>query len=218
MKSDAAIQKDVIDELHWEPKTAAAEIAVGVKGGVVTLAGKVESYAQKVAAEHAAERVSGLRALADDLEIRIPAARTKTDTEIAHAALDALHWDVEVPDERLTLKVENGWIWLEGDVEWQFQRAAAERDVQYLTGVRGVTNLIGLKPTHASSVEVGQKIKDALRRNAEHDADRIVVETHGGRVTLKGSVRSRAERQDAERAAWAAPGVTEVDDRIRIGE
>jgi osmotically-inducible protein OsmY len=216
MKTNNTLQKDVIDELRWEPKTKDAEIGVAVKDGVVTLSGIVQSYAQKYAAERAAERVSGVRAVADELMVTLPSTGQRTDTEIAHAALSALDWDIEVPDQHVKVRVDDGWVWLEGDVEWQYQKYAAERAVRYLTGVRGVTNQIVLKPKVASSFEVSQKIKDSLRRNAEQDAQHITVEAFDGRVTLKGTVRSWAERQDAERAAWSAPGVVEVDDLISI--
>jgi osmotically-inducible protein OsmY len=216
IKTDSQLQRDVIDELKWDPTVGAAEIGVASKDGVITLSGQVDSYAKKYAAERAAERVAGVKAIAEDLKVKVPSSFQRSDTDIAHAVVSALSWDIEVPDDRIKSKVENGWIWLEGDVEWQYQKTAAERAVRYLTGVHGVTNLITVKPKRVSPFEVGNKIKDALRRSAEMDANRITVQAAGGEVTLKGTVRSFAERVDAERAAWAAPGVTKVRDEILI--
>ena len=217
MRTDNKILEDVQDELKWEPSVRDAEIGVAVRGGVVTLSGYVRSYAEKYAAERAAERVSGVKAIADGLNVRLPNEWQRTDTDIAHAAVNALRWDIQVPDDKIKVAVSDGWITLEGKAEWQYQKSAAERAVRYLTGVKGVTNLIALEPKGVSTFEVSGKIKDALRRSAEMDADRITIEASDGRVTLKGSVRSWAERQDAERAAWNAPGVTYVDDRIAVG-
>lgn len=217
MKTDTQIREDVFAELKWDPSISESEIGVSAKDGVVTISGNVASFAQKLAAEHAAERVSGVRALADELKVKLPTSRERSDTEIAHAALNALKWDTEVPDTRVKVRVENGWLWLEGDLEWQFEKEAAVRAVRYLAGVKGVTNALRVKPTHVSPFEVGQKIKAALVRSASFDAGRIVVEAKNGKVTLRGTVRSWAELKDAEQAAWAAPGVTSVDDRIAIG-
>jgi osmotically-inducible protein OsmY len=216
MKTGAQLRADVQEELTWEPSIRESEIGVAVKDGVVTLTGFVGSYAQKFAAERAAERVSGVRAIADDLVVKLPTALARTDTEIAHAVVNALDWDIEVPTG-IVARVENGWVNLDGTVEWQYERSAADRAVRYLTGVKGVSNLIIVKPRLISTVDVSQRIRDALRRSAEMDASRITVEAHDGIVTLKGKVRSWSERTDAERAAWAAPGVSEVDDRIMIG-
>lgn len=216
MKTDLQVQKDVIDELHWDPSIRDSEIGVAAKDGVVTLSGSIDSYAEKCAAERAAERVSGVRAVAEDLVVRPLVGFARSDTDIAHAVTRALKWDVQVPDDKIQATIENGWITLTGSVEWKYQKDAAERAVRYLAGVKGVGNLISIKPAHASKFEVGTKIKDALRRAAERDADRITVEASNGRVTLKGTVRSFAERMDAERAAWSAPGVTAVEDRIAI--
>lgn len=216
MKTDTQIQKDVIDELRWDPSIRENEIAVSAKDGVVTLAGVVDSYAEKYAAERAAQRVSGVKAIADDLNVRLSMTAKRSDADIAHAAVTALKWNIQVPDDRIKVMVDDGFITLSGDVEWKYQHDAAERAVRYMTGVKGVSNLIKVKPSHASKFEVSAKIKDALRRNAERDADRITVETADGKVTLKGTVRSFAERMDAERAAWSAPGVSSVEDRIAI--
>lgn len=215
MKSDSQIQSDVVAELRWDPSASGAEIGVAVKGGVATLSGHVDSFAKKFAAIHAAERVSGVRAVADELKVMLPAELKKTDTEIAHAIVNALAWDIEVPNDKIVSRVDEGWVWLEGEVEWQYQRSAAERAVRFLTGVRGVTNTIRLKK-RAFAPEVRQRIVDALKRNAELDAGRISIETSDGVVTLRGSVRSWTEREDAERAAWAAPGVIKVDDQLAV--
>ena len=216
MKTDTQLHRDVADELAWEPSIRSPEIGIAVKDGVVTLSGSVESYAEKYAAERAAERVRGVKAVADDMLVKLPLTFKRSDTEIAHACVNALRWDIQVPDDKIKALVEEGWVTLEGEVEWQFQRQAAERAVRYLAGVRGVTNRVSVKPKAASSFEVSQKIKDALRRSAEEDAEKISVEAKDGRVVLKGKVRSYAERAEAERAAWAAPGVMVVDDRIAI--
>ena len=215
MKSDTQLHKDIVDELRWDPRVKEAEIAVSAKDGVVTLTGAVETYAQKYAAERVVERVAGVRAVADDLHVRIPGSFVRSDTDIAHAVVDALRWDTEVPDDKLTVKVESGWVTLKGEVPWQFQKSSAERAARYLAGVKGIANLITVKPA-VSPVEVKAKIEAALKRNAELDAKRITVETIDSKVILKGSVRSWAERNDAERAAWAAPGVKEVDDRLAV--
>lgn len=216
LKTDAQLQRDVIDELKWDPAIGDAEIGVAARDGVVTLSGQLDSYAKKYAAERAAERVAGVRALAEDLVVKVPTSFVRSDTEIAHAVVNALKWDIEVPDDRIQSKVENGWIWLEGDVQWQYQKTSAERAVRYLTGVKGVSNMITVKPTKVSTFEVSQKIKDALRRTAETDASRVTVQATDGEVMLSGTVRSFAERIDAERAAWAAPGVTKVRDELVV--
>ena len=216
MKSDSQVQRDVFEELRWDPRVRETEIGIAVKDGVVTLSGFVDSYAQRTAAEHAVERISGVKAIAEELQVRLPGTMKRNDTEIAHHALDAMAWDVEVPEDRFRVRVENGWVTLEGDADWQYQRQAAERAVRYLTGVKGVTNQIIIK-AHVSAYDVSERIKDALRRSAETDSKKIVVEAENGRVTLRGSVHSWADRADAERAAWGAPGVTEVDDRLTVG-
>lgn len=215
MKTDMQLHKDVIEELRWDPRVNEAEIGVAAKNGVVTLSGSVQTYAQKYAAERAVQRVAGVHGIADELSVRPSAAFLRNDTDIAHSAVNALEWDIEVPSDKITATVEAGWITLRGDVSWNFQKKAAERAVRYLVGVKGISNLIEVKPS-VSPVEVKTKIEAALKRNAELDAKLINIETSGAKVTLKGNVRSWAERIDAEHAAWAAPGVKEVDDRLVV--
>jgi osmotically-inducible protein OsmY len=215
MKSDLQLHKDVIDELRWDPRVSEAEIGVSVKGAVVTLSGSVETFAQKYAAERAVERVTGVRAVAEELHVRPTSTLQPDDTEIAHSAVKALSWNIEVPADKITVKVEGGWVTLKGEVHWNFQRLAAERAVRYLAGVKGLLNLVEVKPA-ASPTAVKSNIEAALKRNAELDAKRITVDAAGSKVTLKGNVRSWAERVDAENAAWAAPGVEEVDDRLVV--
>jgi osmotically-inducible protein OsmY len=176
----------------------------------------VQNHAQKLAAELASKRVGGVRALADDLKVKLLFSLERSDTDIAHAAVRALDWDTEVPDNAVTVTVNDGWLSLQGNVEWQYQKAAAERAVRYLSGVRGVINSIEIAPRGTSPEKVSDRIKDALKRTAEHDADRVKVSMSDGKVTLTGTVRSWTERSDAEMAAWSAPGVREVVDRILI--
>ena len=214
--TDLELKKSVESELNWEPSIHAAEIGVATKDGIITLTGRVQSYWEKLAAERAATRVSGVRAVVNELEIRLPYASERTDEDIARAALNALEWSISVPSERIKVKVSKGWITLEGNAEWQFQKSAAEKAVRYLTGVKGVSNLIEVKP-QVSKLVVKTAIEDALKRSAEVDANRIKVETDGDKVILRGTVRSWFEREEAERAAWAAPGVRSVDNRITIG-
>lgn len=215
MKSDTQLQKDVTDELRWEPSISEKEIAVVVKDGVVTLGGYVQSYAQKRAAEQAVARVAGVRAVAEDIQVKLPTSSQRSDTEIAHAVINALKWDTEVPDELIKAKVENGWVTLEGSVEFFYQRGAAERCVRFLNGVKGVTNLMSVK-RGATTTKVSQNIEAALKRRAETDADKIKVDTTDGRVTLRGSVHSWLELKEAENAAWATPGVWSVDDKLAV--
>jgi osmotically-inducible protein OsmY len=214
-RTDAELQRDVSDELRWDPQTRDTEIAVAVKDGVVTLAGFVNSWAQKYWAQRVAERVSGLHAIADELQVKLPGSSQKTDTELAHAVTNALRDDVLVPAEKIKARVDDGWVTLEGTVDWQFEREAAERAVRRLVGVKSVTNLIALRP-QPLPVDVQQRIKDALRRSAEIDAERIMVDVQGNKVILRGTTHSWAEMREAERAAWAVPGVTQVEDRLTI--
>jgi len=214
-RTDEQIQREVLAELKWEPRVVPNEIGVVVKDGVVTLTGWVDSYVKKWGAEEAAHRVRGVKAVANDIEVRLPGSAERTDADIAAAATRALEWDAMIPLEKLDVTVSKGWVTLSGEVEWYYQKQDAERVVRRLTGVRGVSNLITVKP-RMTALELKQKIEDALVRSAETDAERITVEVQGSKVILNGKVRAWAERDEAERVAWSAPGVTSVQNRITI--
>ena len=215
MRSDKDIEQDVKAELEWDPDLDASDIAVSVKNGVVTLAGFVKSYTDKYEAERATKRVAGVTGVANDLEVRMPAVDERPDPDIARDAVAALKSQLPISSENIKVVVKDGWVTLEGEAEWQYQRQTAENAVRRIKGVKGVSNTILLRP-HIEPTEVKRKIEEALRRSAEVDASRITVEANGSEVTLKGTVRSWIEREEAERAAWAAPGVTTVDDRIVV--
>ncbi len=209
------MRRDVLDELEWEPSIDARNTAGAVKDGVVTLTGQVSSYYQKWEAEKAAKRVAGVKAVANDIEVRLSTLSEKTDSDIAHAAVTALSSNVLVPADRIKATVENGWVTLEGDVDWNFEREAAEDSVRHLSGVKGATNLIAIKP-RAKPTDVKSKIEQELKRVVEQDAQDIQVKTTDGRVILDGKVHSWFEREEAERAAWEAPGVREVENLITV--
>ena len=203
-RTDEDIQRDVLAELKFEPRLKPNEISVIVRDGVVTLTGWVDSYLKRWTAEQAAHRVRGVKAVANDIDVRLPPSSERLDAEIA-AAVRALEWDADVPADKIRVTVSKGWVTLTGQVEWHYQKEEAERAVRRLWGVRGVTNLITVEPS-VTPQELKQKIERALVRSAKVDADRITVKMHGSTASLRGTVRSRAEREEAERAAWRPPG------------
>jgi osmotically-inducible protein OsmY len=212
-RTDQETQTDVLAELRWDHRVQANEIGVAVKDGVVTLTGTVDTFLKKWRAEEAARRVSGVVAVANDIAVRTIGERT--DTDIAAAAVYALRWNTSVPPEKIQVTVEKGWVTLKGEVEWQYQKEEVERVVRRLWGVKGVSNLVALKPL-ASPTDLKKKIEDALVRTAEVDSNNITVEVQGSKAILKGKVRSWAEKQEAERTTWLAPGITSVDNQIKV--
>ena len=221
MKTDTELQQDVMNELKWEPTIKAVEIGVGVTDGVVTLSGYVDTYVEKWAAERAAALVFGVKAVAEQLKVRLPDAFQRRDEDIAQAAVNTLEWNVWLTHmiDRIEVVVENGWITLSGDVDWRYQKDAAGDTVRNLLGVRGLSNNIAITPISPITVDaqdVKDKIESAFQRNALLDSRRITLETRGGKVILKGIVRNRAEKEQVERAAFAAPGVSEVESNIII--
>ena len=215
MKTDSQIKLDVQDELAWEPSIDETKIGVGVDHGVVTLSGEVDSYTKKLAAEKAAKSVSGVMAVAEDIEVKFASSLEKSDTEIAKAAVDALQWHSSVPNDTIMVKAENGWVYLSGEVNWSYQKNSAKNAVKDLTGVRGVSNSITIKQ-QAKPFEVKNKIKEAFERSAEIDARRINVTTDGHTVKLSGKVHSIQEKEDAEKAAFKAPGVHVVKNNLKV--
>jgi osmotically-inducible protein OsmY len=215
MRSDSEIERDVREELKWDPDLDAEDIAISVKDGVVTLAGFTKSYSDRLEAEYATKRVAGVHAVANDIEVRLPSIDQRPDPDIARDAIANLKAQLPISHDRIKFIVKDGWLTLEGAVDWQYQKTTAENAVRHVRGVKGVTNVISVKPK-VEPTDIKRKILDAFKRNAEVDANRITIETHGSEVILKGTVRSWIEREEAERVAWSAPGITFVDDRIVV--
>lgn len=215
MKSSLQLQTDVSDELQFEPALDPSEIGVSATDGIVKLSGRAKSYAEKWAAVHAAERVGGVKVVVDEIEVLLPYAYHRTDEDIARAVVNTLQWDVAVPDDRIKVHVENGWIILKGTVDHKFQQTSAENAIRNLAGVRGITNHIKVTPVVLSS-EVKTIIENAIRRAAESDAKRIQVDVLGSKVILRGKIHSWNERNEATRAAWSTPGVADVQDELLI--
>ena len=217
MKTDIEIQKDVLEQLKWEPYLNASEIGVAVKNGIVTLSGIVDSYSKKVLAEKVAKKIAGVKAIALDIQVGLSPIYRKTDAEIAEAIVNALKWHTMIPHQNITVSVEHGSVKLEGEVDWDYQRRQALKAIEDLVGVRSVTNLIKVKE-RISADDIQKSISSAFQRSATIDADKIKVEVLGSKITLLGSVRSLPEKEDAENAAWFARGVTSVDNKLKIEE
>jgi osmotically-inducible protein OsmY len=213
MKSDNELRREVERELEWEPSVDERRIGVAVVDGIVTLTGEASSYSEKWRAERAVERVEGVRGIVNDLVVK--PANERSDVDIAKAAVDALKWNVMVPADDIKVKVEKGWVTLTGDVRWDYQRRAAERAIRDLPGVKGIVNLIVVKPK-VEPKDIKNKIEETFKRDAILDANHITVEVNGSEVTLRGTVRSWVERHEAEKAAWSAPGITAVHNYITV--
>ena len=216
MKTDLEIQEDVAEELSFDPSVDAALIGVAAKDGVVTLTGKVPSYAGKIAAEKAAKRVGGVKAIAQDIEVELPAFQQRNDTEIAAAALNALDWEITLPKDAITVRVENGWVTLEGRLGWQFLKENAERAVRNLIGVKGVSDLITVTPHSSVAGDVREKIRKTFERSAGINANRVIIEMQNDTVKLYGSVRSWTEHDDVVRATYSVPGVAKVENHTLV--
>ena len=215
MKTDAQLKDDVSTELEWDPSIHASQVGVAVKNGVVTLTGHLDTYQEKYAIEKAVGRIEGVKAIAVELDVKLEYGHKRSDTEIAAAAESALKWHSQIPEERIQVRVEKGWITLKGEVDWDYQRKNAEKAVRPLVGVVGVTNGITLKEAVAPA-DVAGSIRNAFVRHAEREAKKIEVSVRGATVTLRGTVDSLAERAAAVGAAWAAPGISNVVNEIDI--
>lgn len=215
MKTDRQLQHDVLAELEWDPSIDAAKIGVAASDEVVTLTGTVSTFREKAQAEKVAKRVYGVRAVANDLVVTVPGRLERSDADIAKAAVTALEWDPQIDEKRITVGVRDGWVTLEGTCDWKYQSEAAESHVRTLSGVRGVSNKIAIAAS-SRSADVKQRIEDAFRRSANIEARRLSVDSTNGRVVLRGHVRTWTERNQAQAAAWSAPGVTEVDNQLLV--
>lgn len=212
---DTELRRRVLEELDWEPSIDASAIGVAAKDGVVTLSGTVTSYAQKKNAERAAKRVSGVKAVAEDLAIKLPGAAARGDTDIAQSVVNGLRFNVSIPHEHIQVTVEDGWVTLDGEVEWQFQKSAAENAIKYTMGVKGIINRINVKP-RITAADVKAKIEGAFARRAQLDANQIRVEAVHNKVVLRGNVRTWQAKEQAENAAWSAPGVSSVENKVVV--
>lgn len=215
MKTDAEIQKDVMEELKWEPAIRSSGIGVAVKNGVVTLSGTVDTYSEKKTVEKAALKVAGVKGIAEDIEIKLSYHDQKTDAELAQAVVNGLKWNVLVPDNKIKIKVENAWVTAEGTVEWAYEQNAVRDAISGIVGIKGISNLVKLEPK-VNPADVKKKISAAFERSATIDANGIHIENVGNKVILTGKVRSYAERQEAEQAAWNAPGVATVENKLEV--
>jgi osmotically-inducible protein OsmY len=215
MKTDSEIQKDVMEELKWEPLLTASEIGVAVKNRVVTLSGTVDSFYKKEEAENAAKRVSGVMAVAEDIEVKPFATAKKNDTEVARMIADTLKWDTVVQDDKIRVKVEDAWVTLEGIVDWEFQKESVKNSIKNIVGIRGISNDIIVKPS-ITVKDIKQKISLAFHRSATIDANKVEVDIEGSKAVLTGRVRSWSEKNDAEDAVWKAPGITAIENKLII--
>ncbi len=216
MKTDSQIQADVMQEINWDPSVTHEHIGVSAAKGVVTLTGNVPNYAEKYAAERAAQRVADVKAVVEKIEVKLPSMFIRDDQDVADAILNQFKWSIQVPDRELKVSVEKGWVTLSGEVDWAFQRNSASRCVSDLTGVRGVTNNVTIKAKKVQTENVKQKIEEALKREAKREARQIAVEISGSKVILSGDVRTFSEMEEAKWAAWSAPGVTTVENRMNV--
>lgn len=216
MKTDSKIQEDVLQELKWDPRVTHEYIGVSVSSGIVTLSGSVPSYAQKISAEKAAQRVAGVKAVVEKIEVKLPNSFKRGDDDIAKSIVHQFDWDVMIPNDLIKTNVEKGWVELSGEVPWEFQKAEAEKIVRKTTGVVGVRNFIKIKAKTIQPDTIKQKITEALKRSAEKDAKNINVEVRGTEVTLTGEVSSYSEKEDARWAAFSAPGITRVQNDIEV--
>jgi osmotically-inducible protein OsmY len=218
MKTNDELRKDVMDEIKWNPelRSVATEIGVASKDGVITLTGMVDSYRKKISAEESAQKVAGVKVVASDIEVKVAGLGKKTDTDLAEAVKNALRWNSAVNEDQIEVKVDNGWVYLTGKVDWLFQKDSAQRSVDCLLGVTGVINSITLKPVAIDPKQIKTKISAAFHRSATVDSSSIQIEAENHKVTLYGKVRSWAEKKDAENIAWASPGVVTVENKIEI--
>ncbi len=218
MRNDEELQKDVMAELKWDPQLSDVytQIGVSVKDGVVTLSGQVDTYSKKIAAERAAQNVHGVKVVATDVEVKVKNLKAKTDTEIAEAVRNALRWNSAVNEDKIKVKVDNGWVYLDGHVDWEFQKISAQHNVENLLAVRGVTNTLMIKSKAIDLKDIKDKLTKAFQRNATINASSIKLETAGNKVILRGTVRSWVEKEEAERIAWSCPEVQAVDNQIII--